>query len=80
MSARLGQPSAISIQRDLHGDIGAAGNRNLLVGLRALLEADLEAVAENGMKAIREGRDVRALMSILERPRVIGPSFEGVCS
>jgi hypothetical protein len=37
MSARLRQPSAISIQRDLHGDIRAAGNRNPLVALRALL-------------------------------------------
>jgi hypothetical protein len=46
---------------------GAAPNRNPLVALRALLEADPEAVAEYGMKAIREGRDVRALMSILDR-------------
>ena len=42
-------------------------NRNPLVALRALLEADPEALTEYRMKAIREGRDVRALMSILDR-------------
>jgi hypothetical protein len=46
---------------------GATRKRSPLAALREQLEADPEAVAEYGMRAIREGRDVRALTSILDR-------------